>query len=148
MFTCNKNRATDQLAITLRKNVKHIGKIYGQEVRNEIHNQTAVIIVKLVYDQYLVNKQVIREGQREANFKRIQDAIRRKEGIVQVSLINDTDLDITLAEHQNQAAEELAKHKEPLKIVFFGDNKAEHEGKWKKYQEKQSRLEKHRRQTF
>ena len=45
-------------------------------------------------------------------------------------------------------AEELAKHEEPLEIVLFGDNKFEHEGKWKTYREKQSRLEKHRGQTF
>ena len=45
-------------------------------------------------------------------------------------------------------AEELAKHEEPLEIVLFGDNKAEHEEKWKTYREKQSILEKHRGQTF
>ena len=49
-----------------------------------------------------------------------------------MSLLNDTALDITLAELQNEMAEELAKH----------------EGKWKTYREKQSRLEKHRGQTF
>ena len=31
---------------------------------------------------------------------------------------------------------------------MFGDNKSEHKGKWKTYREKQSRLEKHRGQTF
>ena len=46
-------------------------------------------------------------------------------------LLNDLDLDIALAELQNDMAEELAKHEEPLEIVLFGDNKAEHEGKWK-----------------
>ena len=65
-----------------------------------------------------------------------------------MALINDPDLDITLAEPQNEMAEELSKHEEPLEIVFFGDNKAEHEGKWKTYREKQSRLEKHRGQKF
>ena len=56
-----------------------------------------VIIVKTVYDQDLLDKQVIKEGQREANFKRFQDSIKRKEAIIQVDLLNDTDLDITLA---------------------------------------------------
>ena len=64
---------TDQLVITLRQIGKHIGTIYGQEISNEIHNQTAVIIVKPVYNQDLLDKQVVWEGQREANFKRIQD---------------------------------------------------------------------------
>ena len=44
--------------------------------------------------------------------------------------------------------EELGKHEEPFEIVLFGDNKAEHERKWKTYREKQSTLEKHRGQTF
>ena len=61
-----------------------------------------------------------------------------------MDLLNDPDLDFSLAELQNEMAEELAKHEEPLDIVLFGDNKAEHEGKWKTYWEKQSRLEKHR----
>ena len=96
----------------------------------------------------MLDKQVIKEGRREANFKRIQDARRRKAAILQVATINDPDLDITLAELQNEMAEKLSKHEEPLEIVLFGDNKAEHEGKWKTYREKQSRLEKHRVQTF
>ena len=45
-------------------------------------------------------------------------------------------------------AEELAKHEDSLEIILFGDKKAEHEGKWKTYWEKQSRLEKHRGHTF
>ena len=65
-----------------------------------------------------------------------------------MDLLNDPELDITLADIQNNMAEELAKHEEPLEIVLFGDNKTKHEGKWKTYREKQSRLEKHRGQTF
>ena len=57
---------------------------------------------------------MIKEGQREANFKRIQDARKRKEAILQVALLNDSDLNITFAELQNEMAEELAKHEEPL----------------------------------
>ena len=91
---------------------------------------------------------MIKERLREANFKRIQDARRRKEATLQVALLNFPDLDINLAKHQNAMAEELAKHEEPLEIVLFGDNKAEHEGKRKTYREKQSRLEKHRGETF
>ena len=72
----------------------------------------------------------------EANSKRIQDSRRRKEAILHVALINDLDLDITLAELQNYMTEELAKHKEPLEIFLFGDNKAEHERKCKTYWEK------------
>ena len=91
----------------------------------------------------MLDKQVIKERKRKANFKRIQDARSRKEAILQVDLLNDTDLDITLAELKNEIEEELANHEEPLDIVLFSENKAEHEGKWKTYQEKQSRLEKH-----
>ena len=65
-----------------------------------------------------------------------------------MALLNDTELDITIAELQNQMAEELAKHEEPLDILLFGDNKAKHEGKLKTYQEKQSTLEKHRERIF
>ena len=96
----------------------------------------------------MLDKQVIKESRREENFKRIQGARRRKEAISQVDMINDPDLDITLAKLQNNMVEELAKHEDPLEIVLFGDKKAEHEGKWKTYREKQSRLEKHRGQTF
>ena len=65
-----------------------------------------------------------------------------------MALLNDPDLDITLAELQKYMAEELAKYEEPLEIVLFGDKKYEHKGKQKKYREKQSRLDKHRRQTL
>ena len=54
-----------------------------------------------------------------------------------MALINDPDLDITLADLQNEIAEELDKHEEPLEILLFGNNKAEHEGKWKTYRGKQ-----------
>ena len=92
-----------------------------------------MIIVKPVYDQELIDKQVIKEVQRKENCKRIQDARRRKEAILQVALIHDPYLDITLAELQNEMAEELAKNEEPIDIVLFGNKKYEHEGKWKTY---------------
>ena len=88
----------------------------------------------------MLDKKVIKEGQKEENFKRIQDARRHKEAILQGVVINDPELDITLTELQNEMAEELAKHEETLEIVLFGDNKSEHKGKWKTYREKQSRL--------
>ena len=78
LFTYNEKGTADQLVITLHQIVKHIVTIYGQEISNKIHNQTAFIIVKPVYDQDLLDKQVIKEHQREANFKRIQDARKRK----------------------------------------------------------------------
>ena len=62
IFTYNKKGAADQLAIALRQTVKHIGTIYGQEISNKIHNRKAVIIVKPVYDQDLLHKQVIKGG--------------------------------------------------------------------------------------
>ena len=83
---------------------------------------------------------MIKERHREANFKWIQDARKRNKATLQVSLLNDPYLDITLAELQNEMAEELAKYEEPLEIVLFGNNKAEHKRKWKKYRENQSRL--------
>ena len=129
IFAYNEEGAADQLDITLHQIFKHIGTIYGQEISNKIHNRTAVIIIKPVYYQDLLDKKVIKELQREANSKRIQDARKRKEEILQVALLNDPDLDITLAKLQNEMAEELAKHEEPLEILLFGDNKAEHEVK-------------------
>ena len=102
IFTYNKKEAAHQLAITLRKIIKHIRTIYGQEISNEIYNQTEVIIVNPVYDQYFLNKQVIQEGHMEANLKLIQDARRRKEAILQVALITDTDIHISLDALQNE----------------------------------------------
>ena len=96
----------------------------------------------------MLDKQLIKEGQREANFNRIQDTRRRKEAIIQVALKNDQEVHIILAELKNDMADELARHDEPLKIALFGNNKAKHEGKRKIYWEKQLRLEKHRGQTF
>ena len=77
IFTYNKKGAADQLAIALHQIVTHIETNYGQEISHKIHNRIAVITVKPVYDQELLDKQVIKEGQREANFKRIQNARRR-----------------------------------------------------------------------
>ena len=62
IFTYNKKLATDQLAIKICQIIKHIGNFFGQEISNEIHNQTAVIIVKPFYDQEFLDKQVIKEG--------------------------------------------------------------------------------------
>ena len=85
----------------------------------------------------MIDKQEIKEGQRGATFKRIQDARINKEAILQAALINDPDLDITLAELQNEIAEKLAKHEEPFEILLFSNNKTEHEVKYKTYCYKQ-----------
>ena len=82
IFTYNEKEVADQLAITLFQIFKHIGTIYRQEISNKIHNQTAVIIVKPFYDQDLLDKQLIKEGQRGENFQRIQDARRCTEAIL------------------------------------------------------------------
>ena len=68
--------------------------------------------------------------------------------ILQGFLTTDPAVAITLAELQNEMAEELDKHNEPLEIVLFGDSKAEHKGKRKSYWEKQLRIDKHRGHTF
>ena len=133
IFTSNEKGLVDQLAITLRQIVKHIGKMYGQEIRNKIHNRRAVIIVKPVYDQDLIDKQVINEGQREINFNRIQDDRGRKEVIIKVDLTSYPDVAITLSELQNKMADKLAKHNEPIDIFLLGDKKYEQKGNWKIY---------------
>ena len=96
-----------------------------------------VVIAKPVYDQDVLDKHVIKEGQRETNFNRIQAARRAKEVLLQAALQTDPDAAISLAELQNDMADEVAKNNEPLEIVLFGDNKDEHEGKWKPYRENQ-----------
>ena len=77
----------------------------------------------------MLNKQLIKQVQRGEILKRIQDNRRRKEVILQVTLKNDPDVDIILAELQNKMVDELAKHDEPLYSLLFGNNKVEHEGK-------------------
>ena len=62
----------------------------------------------------MLDKQVIKEGQRKTNPKRMQDAIKRNEAILKVALTNDPDVDIILAEIQNNMSDKLAKHDEPL----------------------------------
>ena len=77
----------------------------------------------------MLNKQLIKQVQRGEILKRIQDNRRRKEVILQVTLKNDPDVDIILAELQNKMVDELTKHDEPLDSLLFGNNKVEHEGK-------------------
>ena len=59
-----------------------------------------------------------------------------------------TDLIITLAELQNDIADAEAKKSEPLDIILHGDDKVEHEGNWRTYRDRQSRLDKQRGQAF
>ena len=61
IFTYNKKGAAYQQYITLHQIFKHIGTIYVKEISNEVHKLTAVIIIKHVYAQDKLDKQVINE---------------------------------------------------------------------------------------
>ena len=147
IFTYNKKGAADQLSITLCQIIKHIGTIYRQEISNKIHKRTEVIIVKPVYDQDLLDNNVIKEGQREENVNQIQDARRRKEAILHVDLMNDPDLDITLAKLQMRWQKNMPNTKNQLRLCC-SEKKSQTRRNTESHQENQSRLEKHRGQTL
>ena len=44
VFTYNEKGATEQMRKTLKHIVKYTGNIYGQDIRNELHNRVVLTI--------------------------------------------------------------------------------------------------------
>ena len=142
MFTYNEKGAVDQTRNTLKQIVKHTGTTYGQEIRNELHNRIVVVIAKPQHTVDVLRKHAAKVSLRDNNFQIIKDARISKEAILITAAQTNTDLAIPLAELHNDIADAAAKHSEPLDIILNGDDKVEHEGNWRTYQDRQSRLDK------
>ena len=111
MFTYNEKGAADQIRNTLKHIVKHTGTIYGQDIRNELHNRRVVVIEKPQHTADVLIKQEAKVSLRDNNFQIIQDARIAKEEVLITAAQTNTDLTIPLAELQNDIADAAAKKK-------------------------------------
>ena len=133
---------------TLKHIFKHTGTIYGQDISNELHNRRVVVISKPRHTADVLRKHAAKVSLRDNNFHRIQDARIAKEAVLLTAAQTNRYFAIPLAELQNYIEDAAAKHSEPLDIILHGDDKVEHEGNWRTYRDRQSRLDKQRCQDF
>ena len=107
-----------------------------------------MVIAKPQYTADVLRKHEAKVSLRDNNFQRIQDARIAKEAVLITAAQTNTDLTSTILELQNDIADVAAKQSEPLDIILHGDDKVEHEGNWRTYRDRQSRLDKQRGQAF
>ena len=103
-----------------------------------------MVIAKPQHTADILRKHAAKVSLRDNNFQRIQDARVAKEAVLITVVQTNTDLTIPLAALQNGIEYAAAKHSEPLDIILHGDEKVEHEGNWRTYRDRQSRLDKQR----
>ena len=107
-----------------------------------------VVIAKPQHTVDVLRKHAAKVSLRDNNFQRIQDERIANEAVLVTAAQTNTDLTIPLAELYNDMADAAAKHSKPLDIILHGGNTVEHEGNWKTYQDRHSRLDKQRGKAF
>ena len=96
MLTYNEKGAADQMRNTLKQIVKHTGTIYGQDIRNELHNMIVVGIANPQHTADVLRKLAAKVSLRDNNFQRIQDARKAKEAVLITAAQTNSDIIITL----------------------------------------------------
>ena len=75
-----------------------------------------------------MDEHAIKGKQCQTNFERIQVALRTKEALLIAAEASGGNSGIELTQLNNEIAPEDARQLEPLKIMLFGNNTANHEG--------------------
>ena len=149
VFDYGQKAVADQMRTTWEKIVHHVGTIYGSDISNELQNKKQVVVPKPSYTQAILDAHQEAVTRRNLQELRLASA-RALQRTALEQLVQDGDLDapMNLALLENQIEEATYQASIDLPIRLEGEDKTEHENKWRSYRERQSRLEKQRGQAF
>ncbi len=148
VFSYDQKGAADQMRTSLKQLVKHTGTCYGQDISNELHNRTKVVIPEPQHHQDILDAHQADIIVREEAYERLKKARVAREKTLKNAAKTDPALGMELAVLQNDMAEAAHNHAKPFEITLTGDARVKHEGSWRTYRERTSLLEKQRGQTF
>ena len=110
VLTYNEKGAADTMQKTLKKLVKYIGTLYGQDITNDIGNHTVVTIAKPKHSIAVLLAHAAKETLRIENYNRLLLPRQAQESLLQQSAANDPEITMNVAELQNDMALQAATH--------------------------------------
>ena len=131
VFPYNEKGSSDTMQNTLKMLVKHIGTLYGQDIANEIGNQTVVTIAKPKHSREVLLEHAVNKALKTEHYNRLTLPRQAKESLLQKSAAYDPEISMKPAELQNDIALQAAAHTLPMEIKLYGDEDIEHYGKWR-----------------
>jgi Reverse transcriptase (RNA-dependent DNA polymerase) len=150
VFDYGHKAAADQMRTSWEKLVQYVGTTYGQDISNELHNKTVVVLPEpahtaAVLTRHAARVQMIRTGQ--AN---LQQARRAQKVILQAAVQagNDPEAPMKLAILNNAIAEGDFELNMEVPIDLTDSEKTQHNNEWRTYRDRNAKLSNHRGQAF
>jgi hypothetical protein len=150
VFDYGQKSAAHQMRSSWEKIGQYFGTNYGQDITNEMQNQSTVIIVYPVHTDDVLSRHGVREFMIQTTQLNIQRARKDQEKILRATVDKGEDMDtlMKLAILQNKVAQgEFAVNIE-VPVELNDSEKAWFSNEWCTYQERNKNLIKYRVQSF
>jgi hypothetical protein len=150
VFDYAHKAAADEMRTSWEKLVQYAGTSYGQDISNELHNKTTVVIPEPAHTAAVITRHAAREQMIRTGQANLQRARLARQTVLEAAVTAGTDPEapIKLAILQNEIAEgEFQRHAE-VPIELTDSEKSQYKIDWRTYRERNPLLSKHRGQTF
>ena len=138
---------------TWEKLVHHFGTIYRHGISNELINKKRVAIDNTKHDQDASDENILATEGRDKSYERLDKAQQFQSGVYKEQVMQGEPAiaykaKTSLAILINEIVEAEYKINHILPIVMEGDDKVDHDNKWRTYFERITKLENQRKKTF
>jgi hypothetical protein len=150
VFDYGHKAAADQMRTSYEKLIQYVGTTYGQDISNELHNKTTLVLPEPVYTAAVLTRHATRELMIRKGQANLQQARKAQKVILQAAVkqASDPEAPLKLAIPENAIAEGDFEQKVEVPIELTDSEKTQHNNEWRTYRERDALLSKHRGQAF
>ena len=147
VFTYGTKGAADQMRTTWEKICQYVGTEMGEDIANELRNETTVMIDEPTHTEAIQNRHQQRQHIVTTARNNIQAARRTKLAALEAMDAADQD-PVVIATLQNDIENGEFELQQPVPIKLTADEKTQYENEWRTYRNKRDTLQKHRGQAY
>ncbi len=151
VFDYNRTGAADKLKTSMKKIVTYVGTHHGPDIAKELQNRKELVIDKPTHTQAQLAQHALDRVTRNETHTRMTQTRQQIITILEAKIMAEpTDIDsmMLMSKLRNEAIEADANHAKIFNIILEGDEKIQHEGKWRTYRDRVAKLEVHRGMAY
>jgi hypothetical protein len=150
IFDFGHQAAADQMRSSWEKQVQYVGTTFGQDIANELHNKTTVVLAEPVHTTAVMTRHAARVQMVRAGQANLQIARRAQQAILELAVQANTDPEapMRLAILNNAIAEAEFEQTMEVPIDLTASEKTQHDNEWRTHRDRNALLSKHRGQAF
>ena len=150
VFDYGQKGSADKMRTSMEKFIQYVGTTFGEDIRNELENETTVVIDAPTLSDEIKERHekrvtVLREAQE--NLQRVRE---KRVPVLEAAVKDgkDEEAEMKLALLQNEIAQAAYDMTLDIPIELTDEEKTQHSIAWRTYRERKNNLEKDRGKVF